>query len=528
MKRIQKYSPSLALMVLSLVLSGCLAGRQAAQMAGGSTAAEVVAITRGPLDVSINAIGNVRPVQTADLVWQTTGKVGNVLVKTGQVVAEGQVLAELDPTSLPNSILQAKIDLINAHNNLDDLYKADPYAIAQAQEALDKAQDELDALKNPTGSAVAQAELEIVNAQKEVDDAEYALNSLINGRGNARLINEARAKYLLAQDRVDVVQAIYDKTPGNSNDDARKAQALADLEGAKRDRDRALASLNWYLGTPSEKEMAEAQAKLDLANAHLTDAQDTLEKLKDPSEMDLRLAQAKIDDAQENLDNLLAGPSEDDVTIAETRVNLAQANVNLANLTAPFAGTITEVNLLPGDQISAGVPAFQIDDLSRLFIDLEVSEIDIPQIQINQSADVQFDAILDKQYQGVVSDIGQVGTSSQGVIKFIVTIRLTNPDEAIRSGMTAEASIHIAQVEDILQVPSRFIFDDNGKRYVNLVKGDLIEQVFIQVGLSSGSATEIISNDLKEGDQVSSQSAGFNFGPGGGPGGEVRSGGSQP
>lgn len=527
MKHIKFIFSTLILLTFALILSSCLAGRQAGQIASGAPAPEVAKITRGPLAVSISAIGNVRPAQSADLIWQTSGKVGQVLVKTGQAVSEGQILAELDPTTLPNSILQAKIDLINAQNNLNDLYKPDPYAIAQAQDKLDKAQEELDALQNPTAASIAQAELDIVDAQKAVDDAEYALNSLLNGRGNARLINEAQAKYLLAKDRVEQVQRIYDETPGNPNEDAGKAQALANLEGAKRDRDRALASLNWYLGKPSEQELAEAQGKLDLANANLADAQKNLAKLKDPSEMDIKLAQAKVDDSKKNLADLQSGPSEDDVTIAETRVNLAQANVNLASLTAPFDGTITEVNLLPGDQITAGAPAFQIDDLSNLYVDLEVSEIDIQQIEVGQSVDLIFDAIVDQTYQGVVSEIGQVGTSSQGVINFTVTVQLQDPDQAIRSGMTAEANIHVAQVDNILQVPSRFIFDDNGKRYVYHVNGDAVEQVFLQVGLSSGSASEIITNDLKEGDQVTTQGSGFPFGPGGGPNGG-RSSGGQP
>ena len=529
MNQNQKIIPFLTLVALALTLTGCLAGRQPGQFAAGIAAPEVASVTRGPLAVTISAIGNVRPAQSAVLIWQTSGKVGQVMVKTGQVVAEGQVLAELDPTSLPNNILQAKIDLINAQNNLDDLYKPDPYALAQAQDALDKARGELDALKNPTPAAIAQAELAIVDAQNAVDDAEYALSSLLNGRGSPRLINEARAKYLLAQDRVEQVQSLYDQTPGDSNEDAVKAQALANLEGAKRDRDRALASLNWYLGKPSEQEMAEAQGKLDLANANLMDAEDTLEKLKNPSEQDISLAQAKVDDAVENLDNLHKGPSEDDITIAQTRLDLAQANVNLTNLTASFPGTITQVKLLPGDLISAGTQAFQIDDLSTMYLDLEVSEIDIQQIQVAQPVDVIFDALPDQRYQAEVSEISQVGTSTQGVINFTVTVKLISPEKSIRPGMTAEASIQVAQVDDILQIPTRFIFDENGKRFVYRQDGETIEQVFIQVGLSSGAASEIISGDLKEGDQVTSQPTGFGFGPGGGgPNGGFRSTRDQP
>lgn len=514
-----------ALLVLALVLSGCIAGGRANLLNGGNAASETTRVSRGPLAVSISAIGNVRPAQSASLSWQTSGKVGQVLAETGQSVEEGQVLAELDPASLPNSILQARIDLINAQNTLEDLYQLDPLKAAEAQEALEQAQEALDNLKNPTAAAVAQAELAVVDAQDAVDDAQYKLDSLLNGRGNARLIQEARANYLVAQDRVEQVQAVYDNTPGNPNEDAGKAQALSALEGAKRDRDRALASLNWYLGEPSPKEMAEAQGSLALAQANLDEAQDALEALRSPTEIDITLAEARVEDAQENLDSLLSGPSQDEITIAQTRLDLAQANANLAQLTASFAGTITAVDLLPGDLVSPGSQAFQIDDLSTLYIDLEVSEIDIQRIQVGQQVDVLFDAIPERQYHAEVFEIAQVGVSSQGVINFTVTIRLSNPDSSIRPGMTAEASIQIEQVEDVLQLPNRFIFDDSGKRYVNRIVGENVEQVFIQVGLTSSSASEVISSELKQGDQVTTQPAGFSFGPGGG---ERQAGGDQP
>jgi HlyD family secretion protein len=530
MKRMKNVFRWIGLLFSALLLAACIAPRGTLPNAltGEDAASEVTSLIRGPLSVTINAIGNVRPAQSATLAWQTGGQVGEVNVTVGEKVEAEQELATLDPTSLPNNILQAEIDLINAQNALEDLSKPDELAIAQAQEVLEQAQEALDALRNPSESDIAQAELAVINAQEEIDDAEYELNSLLNGRGNDRLISEARAKLILAQDRVDQLQAIFNNTPGNSNEDAGKAQALANLEGAKRDRDRALASLNWYLGEPSEQELAEKRTNLALAQAKLADAEQFLVDLQNPSPSAITLAEAKVADAQENLDQLLSGPKEDEVIIAQTRITQAEATLNQAHLTAPFAGTITEVNVLAGDQVTNGQKAFRIDDLSTYYVDLQVSEIDIPQIEIGDPVRVIFDAILEKTYTGVVDSIGQVGVSTQNVVNFTVTIRLTDPDGAIKPGMTAEANIQVAEVDDVLQLPNRFIFEEDGKRYVYRLNGEESERVYVQVGLSSESASEIISESLKEGDQVTSQPglfAGFGGGP---PEGVRNQGGNQP
>lgn len=503
-------------LLVPLLLSGCLAGRRVpvAPGADGADANVVATLTRGPLSVTISAIGNVRPAQSVTLAWQTSGKVGEVSARVGQEVTQDEVLAVLDPTTLSNSILQAQTDLINAQNTLEELQTPDPLKIAQAEDALTQAQDALDALRSPSESAIAQAELAVINAQNDVDDKQYALDSLLNGRGSPQLISQARANYLLAQDRVDRLQQVYNNTPGDVNEDVGKAQAFSSLEGAKKDRDRALASLNWYLGEPSAQELAEAQTNLALARAKLADAQKALDDLRNPTPSAIALAEARVQDAQQTLADARRGASEDELTIAQNRVTQAQASVNLSRLTAPIGGTITSVQILEGDLVSAGQQAFRIDDLSRLLLDLQVSEIDVQQIQVGQPVRVIFDAIPEQEYQGAVVEIGQVGVSSQGVVNFTVTVQISNPDSDIKPGMTAEANIQIAEAADVLQIPNRFIFNDNGKKYVYRVNGEEVEQIFIQVGVSSTSASEVIADELKEGDLITSQEQGFFFGPG--------------
>ena len=80
--------------------------------------------------------------------------------------------------------------------------------------------------------------------------------------------------------------------------------------------------------------------------------------------------------------------------------------IRLTSISSPFAGTITEAQIKSGDKTSPGTIAFQIDDLSHLLVDVRVSEVDINRIQLNQEVTISFDAILNKEYHGVLVNAG--------------------------------------------------------------------------------------------------------------------------
>jgi HlyD family secretion protein len=464
---------------------------------------QTVVLERGSLSAVVGATGTVRSNQSAVIAWQTSGKVGSVMVKMGDQVKVDEDLASLDPNTISQNIIQAQTDLINAEKALDDLYKPQPLQIAQAESNLDDAKTALDTLLNPSELALTQAQQAVLDAQSAVDDAQKAVDGLYNGRGDQQSIESARAAYLLAQDKVDHLQDIYDHTHGEPDTDANKALALSNLAAAKKERDRALAALNWYLGSPTESEIAEKESALALAQAQLADAQDALEKLQAPSEVDIQLAQARVDDAQKTLDDLKSGPTADDVTVAQNRITLAHAALNQANLTAPFTGTITAVNVMPGDMVNPGQTAFRIDDLSKLFVDLQVSEIDMPSIQVGQAVSITFDALPNQEYSGLVTGLGLVGSLDQGSVFFPVTVQLTNADEAVKSGMTAVANIVVSEVDNVLKVPNRAIQTSDGQRFVYILGADdTIQKVTVTVGLASDTMSEVSSDQLKEGDKI--------------------------
>ena len=226
------------------------------------------------------------------------------------------------------------------------------------------------------------------------------------------------------------------------------------------------------------------------------------QETKDKADEQLALAQARYDDALRAWERVASGPNEADVAAAQARVDAAKATLNLAQLSAPFEGTITEINSMSGDQVSAGLPAFRIDDFSRLLVDVELSEIDINSVELGQTVSLSFDAILEKNYSGKVVEVGKIGKNTQGVINFMVTVELIDPDELVRPGMTAAVNIVVKEIEDVILVPNKAVRLVDGKRVIYLLKDGLPEMVEIRLGASAGGKSVLVSDNIEEGAEV--------------------------
>ncbi|MGB7877110.1 MAG: efflux RND transporter periplasmic adaptor subunit, partial [Anaerolineales bacterium] len=218
---------------------------------------------------------------------------------------------------------------------------------------------------------------------------------------------------------------------------------------------------------------------------------------------DLDLKEAQYEDAKRAYERLADGPNQDDLAAAQARVEAAQATLNLAHLTAPFSGTVTEAFLLPGDQVSAGTTAFRVDDLSSLIVDVELSEVDINSVTDGQTVTLSFDAILGQEYQGQVIKVSQAGTVVNGVVNFTVTVELTDADELVKPGMTAAVNIVVREIKDAMLVPNRAVRLVDGDRVVYISgENGMPEKVEIRLGASADTMSVVVGGNLKEGDEV--------------------------
>lgn len=234
------------------------------------------------------------------------------------------------------------------------------------------------------------------------------------------------------------------------------------------------------------------------------------------AEATLMLRQAQLEDAQRAYERVKDGPDAVEIAATQARINAAQATLNMARIAAPFAGVITQAEPLPGDLITAGQVAFRIDDLSHLFVDVEVSEVDINNVQVGQPVTLTFDAILGKEYHGQVVEVGQAGNIVAGSVNFTVTVELTDADEQVKPGMTAAVNIVVNELKDVVLVPNRAVRLVNGQRVVYVLRNGQPVQVEVRLGASSGEMSALAGGDLAEGDLIILNPPTITqFGPGG-------------
>jgi HlyD family secretion protein len=220
------------------------------------------------------------------------------------------------------------------------------------------------------------------------------------------------------------------------------------------------------------------------------------------AQADMDLKKATLDDAQRAYERVKDGPNPADIAAAQARVNAAQATLNMARLIAPFAGTITDAHPLPGDQVTAGTLGFRVDDLSSLYVDVEISEVDVNTVSVGQNVTLTFDAILGSEYHGEVTQVSQAGNTVQGVVNFTVTVKITDADKQVKPGMTAAVNITVQQIKDVVLIPNRAVRVVDGKKVVYLLQGGLPVQVEVRLGSSSETMSVLVGGDVKVGDLV--------------------------
>lgn len=426
---------------------------------------ELAALERGNLTSIVGATGTVRANQSALLNWQTTGTVESVNVKEGDSVSSGEILANLAPTSLSQGIVLALADLVTAERNLTNVKES--------------------------SSAKAQAQLALANAEKALKEAKDKSTSLNWGRGSKENVEYAEAQLALAEKAVDYAQSIYNNLTELAPADPQRARATTALYDAKQARNRALATVNWYKGKPTANDVAEVDAKL-------------------------AVAQAQFDDATREWNRLKDGPDPLDIAAAQARVDAIKATLNLAQITSPFAGTITRADPKIGDQVSPSTSAFRLDDLSHMLVDVQVSEVDINNVGPGQNVILTFDANPGQEYLGKVVKVGQVGSPTQGAVNFVVTVELANPDESVKPGMTAAVTINVEELDNVLLIPNRAVRFQEGKRVVYVLRNGVPTPIDIQLGSTSDTYSELVTSELKEGDEIILNPPTFTFGPGGG------------
>ncbi len=163
--------------------------------------------------------------------------------------------------------------------------------------------------------------------------------------------------------------------------------------------------------------------------------------------------QADFDAAQANFDSARASVAQANAALKQTRTDLSYTKIN-----APIDGVVVDRQYDVGQTVAASFQApmlFQIaQDLTKMQVSADVSESDIGRVQMGEPVRFTVDAYPERQFRGKVSQIRLIATVNQNVVTYPVIVEVPNPDLLLRPTMTANVTIDVATVHDVLRVPN--------------------------------------------------------------------------
>lgn len=383
-----------------LALVGCSAGL------GVSSASPLVASgTIGAAEVRIAA--------------ELGGRVLELPVQLGQAVQAGDILVQLDATPWLLQLAPAEAGVAVAEADLQVL-KAGPHwaEIEAARAAVMLAEAERDGALRAWEEALAQ-----------VEHPQALATQIVAARTQAALAAQGVQK---ADVDLRNLQYRYDRQKATAWELRAAQEAFA---AAQADESTAQTLLDQLL-----RIRREPLGYLALANA---------------AEGQYRAAEAGVAVAQAKLDDLLAGPTPEELAVAEAQVRQAEAEADVlrvqvkkCTLTSPMDGIVVAQMLRPGELAAPAATLLTVADLSVITLEVFVPLNRIGHVQLGQPVQVTLDAFPGRTFEGQVMRIGDqpeftprnVATAEERLNTFYaVRIRLENPDRLLKPGMSADA-----------------------------------------------------------------------------------------
>jgi HlyD family secretion protein len=346
-----------------------------------------------PAPETVVAAGHLVPNQSTYLTFMASGRVGEVLVHTGDQVSQGQVLVRLGDRQQVEAAL----------------------AGAQAQKVT--AQQAFDLLVRTAALGSAQAWQAYMNAQKAVAAAQLAWDKLDLNKIQTDIDN-AQADVASRQIDLNKAQANFDK--------------YSDLPASNPTR------------ISYENALRTAQTNYDTAvlkSIDMTNQRDSLHSALDTA----KAAQAEALLTYQDTRN---GPDADKLALAQSQLDAVTSQVNAAqsaldnyDLKAPFAGTVENTNVSVSQMVSPQSWVVALADTSQWYVDTsDLTETDVVKVSVGQIVKVTADALPGMIMEGVVETISGAPVLQGGDILYTVHILLKNPNPRLLWGMTMEVT----------------------------------------------------------------------------------------
>jgi HlyD family secretion protein len=231
-------------------------------------------------------------------------------------------------------------------------------------------------------------------------------------------------------------------------------------------------------------------------------------------------SQDSYDIAVNTLNQARAQIAVDQATIAQkvAELDAAQVSLGYTSIASPVDGIVVSRNVTIGQTVAASfqTPTLFLvaTDLSKMEIDTNVSESDIGGVRVGNKAVFTVEAFPDRTFDGVVTQVRQAPQTVQNVVTYDVVATVPNAQLLLKPGMTATVRVITADRDKVLRVP------DQALRYVPgglsperlqseapgaqiwVLRDGILNRIAVKTGLDDDAYTEIVSGDIREGDNV--------------------------
>ena len=470
-------------------------------MLGGTAAVsgayQTAQVQRQDLTVSVSGSGTVTPIESYQVSALVTGEILESPFEDGDQVEKDQLLYRIDPGSAQTSLQQAQLSVQQAQMNYDTLasslqVKAIGGGVVQTLHV-----QEGDLVS--AGTAVA-----------DITDTSTMTLTVPFQAGDAAHISAGQTAQVTLSGTLETLTGTVESVApadqvGNGGALVRQVKIRLANPGALTETTSATARVGTYAcasgGTlsPRLRQTITAAASGEITSLNVSVG----------SRVSAGTVLAAI--GGESAENSLADAALA-VQNAQLSLQSAQEALDSYTITSPISGTVIEKNLKAGDQLNGGDSGAMavIYDLSQLELQMDVSELDIGQIQPGQTVEITAEALPGQTFTGVVEKVSVNGTTTDGFTTYPVTILLSEYGD-LNPGMNVSADIIVERAENALCVPAEAVNSDGtvlvagegafAEDGVTIADPSKIESRPVTLGRGNQDYVEITSG-LEEGETV--------------------------
>ena len=470
-------------------------------MLGGTAAVsgayQTAQVQRQDLTVSVSGSGTVTPIESYQVSALVTGEILESPFEDGDQVEKDQLLYRIDPGSAQTALQQAQLSVQQAQMNYDTLasslqVKAIGGGVVQTLHV-----QEGDLVS--AGTAIA-----------DITDTSTMTLTVPFQAGDAAHISAGQTAQVTLSGTLETLTGTVESVApadqvGNGGALVRQVKIRLANPGALTETTSATARVGTYAcasgGTlsPRLRQTITAAASGEITSLNVSVG----------SRVSAGTVLAAI--GGESAENSLADAALA-VQNAQLSLQSAQQALDSYTITSPISGTVIEKNLKAGDQLNGGDSGAMavIYDLSQLELQMDVSELDIGQIQPGQTVEITAEALPGQTFTGVVEKVSVNGTTTDGFTTYPVTILLSEYGD-LNPGMNVSAHIIVERSENALCVPAEAVNSDGtvlvagegafAEDGVTIADPSKIESRPVTLGRGNQDYVEITSG-LEEGETV--------------------------